>query len=587
MFSKKEELKGLINKEILSLEKSKEEIKEYNEDLLELYNELEKDINRIVYLNKEDIKEIVDKLDIDNKDKLFEELETIKNILIMNKDYKSTLRLFKKNKDSYKYFIEKFNELNNTLKDNDPSINKINDKINDYNALISNIESNDYEISNKDLTLYEELFTNNTDKDSQSILLELINYENRTYRNKLNKSVEKDKEKLNEEDIIKLLDKYNYNYSDIEDKYKEYLITNGNLDNINEVLISLEENNYPKINDNYVLVSLLLGSSKETINEVTKFAKENKLIPDTLLDISGAIITQNNIDKTDDYSIMIKGSSLDFMRNIMTLKNDGISINYIYQGCKSILTMPNELLVKNLDLFNKYGFSFDYKRRGIIDPSPAALLSTDFASIADKFIEIHEDGLKYLTDNLSNLKTVSNKDSLLFYNIYESAKEYKGNIDDPEDGPFRKVMEEGKENLQLKAIITRNNKKYRNTYYKGINKDNKKEITNTIDINFKDKDKYDNIIKNTKDLQISNSIFNNAYIQSINKYIDYDSALIYNFKGIRISRLKVLRIYNTLIKSGIKDSFDSLMYAITYNTIISRENYDKLSKCIKKEIEVR
>ena len=148
-------------------------------------------------------------------------------------------------------------------------------------------------------------------------------------------------------------------------------------------------------------------------------------------------------------------------------------------------------------------------------------------------------------------------------------------------------MEEGKENLQLKAIITRNNKKYRNTYYKGINKDNKKEITNTIDINFKDKDKYDNIIKNTKDLQISNSIFNNAYIQSINKYIDYDSALIYNFKGIRISRLKVLRIYNTLIKSGIKDSFDSLMYAITYNTIISRENYDKLSKCIKKEIEVR
>ena len=242
MFSKKEELKGLINKEILSLEKSKEEIKEYNEDLLELYNELEKDINRIVYLNKEDIKEIVDKLDIDNKDKLFEELETIKNILIMNKDYKSTLRLFKKNKDSYKYFIEKFNELNNTLKDNDPSINKINDKINDYNVLISNIESNDYEISNKDLTLYEELFTNNTDKDSQSILLELINYENRTYRNKLNKSVEKDKEKLNEEDIIKLLDKYNYNYSDIEDKYKEYLITNGNLDNINEVLISLEEN---------------------------------------------------------------------------------------------------------------------------------------------------------------------------------------------------------------------------------------------------------------------------------------------------------------------------------------------------------
>ena len=40
---------------------------------------------------------------------------------------------------------------------------------------------------------------------------------------------------------------------------------------------------------------------------------ENKLIPKSLLDISGAILTQNDNESDSDYSIMTKGSSIDFM----------------------------------------------------------------------------------------------------------------------------------------------------------------------------------------------------------------------------------------------------------------------------------
>ena len=111
--------------------------------------------------------------------------------------------------------------------------------------------------------------------------------------------------------------------------------------------------------------------------------------------------------------------------------------------------------------------------------------------------------------------------------------------------------------------------------------------TNTIEIDIHGKDKFDEIIKNKEDVDISNSIFSNPYIESINKYIDYDNALIYNFNGVRISRLKVLRIYNKLIKNGIKDSLDSFMYAVTYNSILSSENFDKIYKCLKKEVENR
>ena len=39
---------------------------------------------------------------------------------------------------------------------------------------------------------------------------------------------------------------------------------------------------------------------------------------------------------------MTTGSSLDFMRNITTLRENSISINYIYQGCKSIQGTTSE-----------------------------------------------------------------------------------------------------------------------------------------------------------------------------------------------------------------------------------------------------
>ena len=65
------------------------------------------------------------------------------------------------------------------------------------------------------------------------------------------------------------------------------------------------------------------------------------------------------------------------------------------------------------------------------------------------------------------------------------------------------------------------------------------------------------------------------------------NALIYNFDGVRISRLKVLRIYNKLIKNGIEDSMDSFMYAITYKSILSELSYTKIYNCVKKEAEAR
>lgn len=589
MFSKRDELRNLIDKQIVNLHLEIEKENEKYEDLKSLYNELSENLEKILDISDKELKRLIDSFEIDANEELYKELSTIKKILHTNKDFSSTLRLFKKDKIAYQEFLKEFSNYLDRVKKDDKEKKRLYLKIEEYENLKARVENPTFEIDQNVQELLEELFINRDDSSSEDLLISLIEYENDTYNEKVANSKLKEKFIVNEKELVLLFEKYHYNFYDLKEDYKHYLQYHGNLNKIDGVFRALEENEFPHILDDYILTSILLGSNYDTINSVTSFSKENHLIPKSLLDISGALLEQKEFNgNKDEYSYMMIGSSLDFMRNIVTLKNAGISINYIFQECKSILTMPNTLLKNNLDLFYKYGFSFEYKRRGIIDPSPAALLSTNFASICDAFIEIHPLGLKYLIDNLSNLRTVSNPKALMFYNIYASLHTTMDlEDDDPKKGPFRKVLEEDNENYQLKAIITRNRPDYRDSYYLDIREDNKLEKTNTIEIKNSTTKKYDKIIDNNKDFYLNESIFTNPYIESIDEYIDEESALIYNFSGIRISRLKVLRIYNILLKNGVEDSLDSFMYAITYHTIISQDDYDKILDCIKKEVEDR
>ena len=120
-----DKLNNLIDKEIEFLEEDKKNTKKSNKELEKLYADLEKDMSNIIYINKDDLKDLINKFDIEDKDRLYKEILTIKKILTMNKDYKSTLRLFKKDKDSFNYFLEKFNEFNISNENNDPNINKL------------------------------------------------------------------------------------------------------------------------------------------------------------------------------------------------------------------------------------------------------------------------------------------------------------------------------------------------------------------------------------------------------------------------------------------------------------------------------
>ena len=94
------------------------------------------------------------------------------------------------------------------------------------------------------------------------------------------------------------------------------------------------------------------------------------------------------------------------------------------------------------------------------------------------------------------------------------------------------------------------------------------------------------IIKNT-DLSIDFEIFDNEFIQNINVYSDKEEPLIYNFEGIRISKIKVLRIFNALLKNHVLANMDSFMFSVTYNTIINQNDYNRLADIIKKVIQMQ
>ena len=84
---------------------------------------------------------------------------------------------------------------------------------------------------------------------------------------------------------------------------------------------------------------------------------------------------------------------------------------------------------------------------------------------------------------------------------------------------------------------------------------------------------------------ISDNVFDYPYIVSMNHFSDPHETLLYDIAGIKISKLKVLRIYDSLCKCGLGDSLDALLFAVTYHKLFTEYEYHKLVVTIKEEVE--
>lgn len=552
-------------------------------------------ISIIPYSNLE---KIVDgfSITLEEKKTMKNQLRTIVTILKLNSINGTNMVLDEGQMEVLNIFLRKLHEYISERRDfmlkNNIDIEKlteINDKYKALATTLSNPKNTNF-ISDMDslITLFDEVSL--PEEERQKIIVSLIKY-NRNIFNSKNKTGKKkvNSNLLDTNKVKEIFKKYGYDFSklsgDIQDKILEF----GKLGKIKEVLCTLSKLGLEKLDEEengYQLMSLVLASDKETIGNTVKFALKKRILNNLLVVMPSAFISSennsfNNIGNKkfkimdsafiNNYKPYIVGCDLEFRNNALLLEKYGLSVKYVLDKCPLLLMISSEKLSNNLELFLEYGFSFNGKKKRLVNSALMALTDDNFSEIVDQFIEIHPFGVKYLRDNLSSIKTVKRADDILFYNIYYSR------LFENDDVAFRRIISNNTEYLCICGNI---NDRFRKSYY-GINDSNKREITNTIIPIFNAKNRYLEVLEKDYDRVIDVSIFDNEYIQKINVFSDEVEPLIYNFGGIRISKIKVLRVFNILIKNGILASLDSLLFAITYNTIISAENYERLSKMIR------
>ncbi len=572
---------------------------QYKDDGLEEKQELEKLMFASGYnistVSLETINDIIDSFSISNDEKkqLKEDISTIMTILKLNNISGTTLVLDDSQINVLNKFTNYLHEYVVTRRDfatyENIDIEKISSLNNRYKSLATLLNNPKNKKFVSDISTLNILFDeNNVGSDERrDILLSIIKY-NKSLFNYKKKEDESSITKYGDLDIDKvrvIFKKYDYDFDSYSESFRNKVLGNGSFVRIREVLDSLSKYKFPKVINEYTLMSLLLGADKETISKCVSLATSNKLKVEQLLRIPGVLIKRENgtiLSKrynkfrivgydSDNYKdeVYIVGSFKDFEKNIYSLSKYGLSIKNVFNRCPLVLVIPNEILSDNLETFLEYGFTFKDRSNNLFDKAMPALLCNNLAEVIDQFIEIHPYGISYLRQNLSCIKTVSSCFDTMFYKIYYSIM--KKGINEA----FITVISNNKSFLCFKNLESEE--------YLNINDNNKVEITNTIIPEFTDRDKYMEIIKNT-DLSIDTLIFDNELIQNINVYSDKEEPLIYNFEGIRISKIKVLRIFNALLKNHVLADMDSFMFSITYNTIINQNDYNKLADIIKKVI---
>ena len=572
---------------------------QYKDDTLEEKQELEKLMFASCYnistVSLETINDIIDSFSISNDEKkqLKENISTIMTILKLNNISGTTLVLDDSQINVLNKFTNYLHEYVVTRRDfatyeniDIEKISSLNDKYKSLATLLNNPKNKKFV---SDIPTLNILFDeNNVSSDERrDILLSIIKY-NKSLFNYKKKEDESSITKYGDLDIDKvraIFKKYDYDFDSYSESFRNKVLGNGSFVRIREVLDSLSKYKFPKVLNEYTLMSLLLGSDKETISKCVSLATSNKLKVEQLLRIPGVLIKRENgtiLSKrynkfrivgydSDNYKdeVYIVGSFKDFEKNIYSLSKYGLSIKNVFNRCPLVLVIPNEILSDNLETFLEYGFTFKDRSNNLFDKAMPALLCNNLAEVIDQFIEIHPYGISYLRQNLSCIKTVSSCFDTMFYKIYYSIM--KKGINES----FITVISNNKSFLCFKNLDSEE--------YLDINDNNKVEITNTIIPEFTDRGKYMEIIKNT-DLSIDFEIFDNEFIQNINVYSDKEEPLIYNFDGIRISKIKVLRIFNALLKNHVLANMDSFMFSVTYNTIINQNDYNRLADIIKKVI---
>lgn len=582
------EQKELITVLKEAINHKKSDVKEYNNRLdqnlsqkIELLENLKNDVNEITKADMNQVNEIIDAFFItqEEKDSMKKELDIIKAVLTLNQTEKTNYTLLPNQLTIMTSFIEKLEEYiekkNLEKQSIDPEYNHIMQLTKEYKELLSQLKNpkNTTLITDIDtiLKLFQEVQI--SEEEKQAILLSLIKYNQEVIKIK-EKEVHIQNKKITPREIDILLQKYGYSYHKLEKKYQTKLREEGNRKKIDDVLATMQKWDFSKIDEEkegLLLISYLLGSNKENIEKITKMAQERGINITNIEKLVGAFISTNYL-YDGKYKI---GSKEDFEKNVSLLSEHGISIPFIAEKQKDILLLPTKRLEENLEWLECYGLHSKINETALLDDYLSALRSKNIPEIIDLWMESHPLGLEYIRSNLNAL-AYNRKDSLLLlYKLHKSKEE--GNA-----SAFRLIMANGVKKLHMKKAIASNTIEYQGIF----DIESAKKVTGQMEPHLEKEEEYEKQAKESIHHPISEEIFQNSIIISLNRFNDAKETLLYDINGIKISKLKVLRIYNALCKNNLGNTLDAILYAICYQTILTTEKYEELKNTIKQTIEI-
>ena len=358
--------------------------------------------------------------------------------------------------------------------------------------------------------------------------------------------------------------------------WKDYLLKYGNIEKIIAILTLLSEKNLTFVfQEHEILTKTLLYSSVEQIAEVINTAIKRNIDYHELLEKNATIL----FPKIKEFSYKIRkegptphdndgvsGSLNNFLKNIELLDNLNIPASEVFKECQCFFIMSPKTTKKTYDRLALYGISFRYPD-GSLRKGFSVLKTNDVLSKLDIAIECgcyiyYQDNISKLTDSKLNLYRIK----------------YARSIGISESEIF-KFYKNGHRGCFLPGIFSKSKidtfgdepadtfRKYNAVQYR----DENSEI-------------YDNILKNNDNDIISKITLEDEWIKKLDAmYKEEGNNLIYNFNGIIISRLKVLRYYQTLISDpSISSSKNLLLYVITKGSMLNQNELDEIKHCVEK-----
>lgn len=562
-----------FNSEIYLSKDKQEEVKETTNDLklsekVEIQNEvdvelpselLENDRETVAGKNEFEENKFVSEISNFNYDDIENEVDTIpfSPLNEVNLEPSSDLENEKTSFDEtntvdLEQIIQKIDaklaELNKENSSNNvDALNDIDNNFNDFNL------DNIVEPETKVEEVQDELLREDDNLYEQVEKFDLPVFEEEKFNNEVNVTV-------NPVDIVRLnevFDKYDIN-SEILGELK--IENEERLEKIEQILAILE--NYQvleelKQNHLNLLREMLLLSDINILNRVFETLKTDFYLDEKdyrhTLSISFSMLKGMFLDTK---------ISNDFLNNVEFFKQNQINLINLFDNYRELLIVETDLLLENYEKIKCYNLKLDN------DNVKYLLYVKNIEEKLDYYIETKVktkgflgtseefDGITYFTNHPYKLNNINREVILkLRYAVLNNQKIY---------GSKAGILSGEISNSKVNVLSLTD--EYLDLYFNN-------------DFNFIDRSELLELINEFKNLKNFDLAVSDVVV-SLDSLYKVDD-LRYQVNNILISRVKTIRLYNYLLKKGL-DKKSALIIALTYNSVITKEEYNMILEAVNK-----